>query len=88
MAWSPNWAVHPGQLLKEDLESRGMSQAEFARKTGLTEKLISTIIAGTNPVTAKTALRLERVLGTKAHMWLNVQARYDLFEAQKEEACA
>jgi hypothetical protein len=34
--WKPNWAIHPGVLLEEHLDSRGLSQAEFARAAGLT----------------------------------------------------
>jgi HTH-type transcriptional regulator / antitoxin HigA len=80
--WTPNWAVHPGAILQEHLEARGLSQADFARLTGLTAKLISTIIKGTNPVTAETAIRLERVLGLKAYVWTGIQAKWDLFRAR------
>lgn len=82
-AWSPDWAVHPGEHLAEYLESRGWSQAEFARLAGLTPKLVSTIINGTNPVTAETALKLEHVLGMKADIWTGLQADWDLHEARK-----
>ncbi len=80
--WTPNWAVHPGVLLQEHLETRGLSQAEFARLTGLTPKLVSTIIKGTNPISAETAIRLERVLGLKAYIWAGIQAKWDLFQAR------
>jgi HTH-type transcriptional regulator / antitoxin HigA len=82
--WTPNWAIHPGALLEEHLETRGISQAEFARLAGLTPKLVSTIIKGLNPVTAATAIRLERVLGLKAYIWTGIQARWDLFQARAE----
>jgi HTH-type transcriptional regulator / antitoxin HigA len=82
--WKPNWAVHPGALLEEHLEARGLSQAEFARLAGLTPKLVSTIIKGANPVTAETAIRLERVLGLKAYIWTGAQANWDLFRARAE----
>lgn len=79
--WMPNWAIHPGALLEEHLEARGLSQAEFARLAGLTPKLVNTIIKGSNPVTAETVIRLERVLGLKAYIWTGIQARWDLFQA-------
>jgi HTH-type transcriptional regulator/antitoxin HigA len=82
--WKPNWAVHPGALLEEHLEARGLSQAEFARLAGLTPKLVSTIIKGANPVTAETALRLERVLGLKAYIWTGIQANWELFRARAQ----
>lgn len=82
-AWSPDWAVHPGEHLAEYLESRGWSQAEFARLAGLSCKLVSTIINGTNPVSAETALKLEHVLGMKADIWTGLQSDWDLHAARK-----
>jgi len=82
MEWAPNWAVHPGAILEEHLQARGLSQADFARLAGLTPKLVSTIIKGTNPISAETAIRLERVLGLKAHIWTGIQAKWDLFQAR------
>jgi HTH-type transcriptional regulator / antitoxin HigA len=83
--WSPNWATHPGEHLAEYLEVRGWSQAEFARIADLSPKLANTIINGKNPVTPETALKLERVLGLKAEVWLQLQANWDLFHARDAE---
>jgi HTH-type transcriptional regulator / antitoxin HigA len=82
--WTPNWATHPGEHLAEHIGARGWSQAEFARLAGLSPKLVSTIISGANPVSADTAIKLERVLGVKAHIWTSLQARWDLFRARAE----
>ena len=62
-----------------------MHQAEFARLADLTPKLVSTIIAGKNPITADTAVKLERVLGMRASMWTGLQARWDLHQARERE---
>src|SRR6056297_683543 len=78
--WSPNWALHPGEHLEEHLEVRDLSQAEFARIAGLTKKHVSDIIAGKNRVTAATAIKLEHVLGMKAHIWTGLQADWDLHQ--------
>lgn len=80
--WSPDWAIHPGDHLAEHLASRGLSQAAFARLADMTPKLVSTIIGGANPVTADTALKLERVLGMKADIWTGLQADWDLHQAR------
>jgi HTH-type transcriptional regulator/antitoxin HigA len=82
--WSPNWTTHPGEHLAEHLEVHGWSQAQFARLAGLSPKLVSTIVSGVNPVTAETAIKLERVLGVKADIWTGLQARWDLFHARAE----
>lgn len=81
--FEPNWAVHPGEILEEHLDARGLSQAEFARRTGITTKTVSTIISGDNPVSPATALAFESVLGMKAVVWTNLQAQWDLFEERK-----
>ncbi len=84
--WTPDWSIHPGEFLAEQIEARGMSQAELARLAGLSPKLVSTIVSGQNPVTAETALRLERVLGMKAYIWTGLQARWDLDQARHKTA--
>lgn len=80
--WSPDWATHPGEHLAEYIEDRGWSQAEFGRLADMSPKHVSTIINGSNPVTAETALKLERVLGLKASIWTGLQAKWDLYEAK------
>lgn len=81
--WAPDWAIHPGEHLAEHIEARGWSQAEFARLADLSPKLVSTIINGTNPVTAETAVKLERDLGMKAYIWTGLQADWDLHQARQ-----
>ncbi|TVR81404.1 MAG: addiction module antidote protein, HigA family [Rhodospirillales bacterium] len=83
--WSPSWATHPGEHLAEQIEARGWSQAQLARAAGLTPKLVSTIIAGRNPVTPETAIKLERVLGLKAEIWARLQWNWDLTVARARE---
>lgn len=62
--------------MSETLESLGMSQAELAVRTGLTEVSINRIIKGTQPITAETASKLELVTGVPASMWNNLEAQY------------
>jgi HTH-type transcriptional regulator/antitoxin HigA len=83
MSFNPDWATHPGEHLAEYLELYGLSQAELARRAGLTPKLVCTIVAGTNPITAPTALALERVFPRKAEFWMKLQTRYDLHQAKE-----
>jgi len=82
--WSPDWAIHPGDHLEEHLEAREWSQAEFARISGLSKKLVSQIINGKNPVTPETAIKLERVLGMKAYIWAGLQTEWDLHQARRD----
>ena len=77
-SFQPNWAIHPGEMLEEYLETLGVSQAEFARSADLTPKLVNTILKRHNPVESDTALALERVTGTKAYIWMGLQKEWEL----------
>jgi HTH-type transcriptional regulator/antitoxin HigA len=85
-AWLPDWATHPGEHLAEYLDERGLSQAEFARLADMTPKLVNTIVKRANPVTPESALKLERVLGLKAEIWLGIQNEWDLHQARLKQA--
>lgn len=69
--------IHPGETLKEVLESREMSQKELAIRTGFTEKHISTVVKGKKGISAKFAQGLEYVFGIDASFWCNLQAEYE-----------
>lgn len=88
-AWTPRWAVHPGEVLEEHLEAQGLSQAEFARRADVSAKHVSTILARKAPVTVETARAFERVLGLKATVWARLQDSWDLhLSEQSEQAVA
>lgn len=72
----PDYAVPPGETLLENLEAIGMSQAELADRTGRPKKTINEIIKGKAAITPETALQLERVLGTPAGFWNNLERNY------------
>jgi antitoxin HigA-1 len=77
-------AIHPGEFLREILEYRGISQAQFARAIGVVPMRISHVVKGTRPVTAELALLFGRALGQSPQYWLNLQAAYDLKIAERE----
>ena len=84
--FSPDYAVPPGWILEERLESEGISHAEFARRCGRSPKLISEIISGKAPLEPESALQFERVLGVHASIWLGIEAEYRLHRARESEA--
>lgn len=71
-------AIHPGEFLAETLSELGISQAQFARATGVSPMRISHVVNGTRPVTAELALLFGRALRQTPQYWLNLQATYDL----------
>lgn len=79
-------AVPPGATLKETIGAKGMSQADLAVRSGLTEKTISLIINGSAPLTIDTANKLELVLGVPARFWNARELTYREALAQAEAA--
>jgi len=76
--------IHPGEvLLKEFLKPLGISQNKLARAMGVPPRRINEIVHGKRAVTADTAIRLARALGTSEQFWMGLQADYDLEEARK-----
>lgn len=69
-------AIPPGYTIKEQLETKGMMQKEFAQRMDLSEKHISQLINGKVELTQDVALRLEYVLGIPAGFWNNLEAIY------------
>src|SRR5438128_11870576 len=76
--------VHPGEvLLEEFLTPMGLSQYRLAKDIGVPARRINEIVHGTRAVSADTALRLARYLGTSERFWLNLEAQYEL-EVEKD----
>ena len=83
----PKRPVHPGEILSEDvLAPLRMSANRLAQALHVPTNRITEIIAGRRTVTADTALRLSRYLGTSPEFWLGLQAEYDLDSARVEAA--
>lgn len=81
--WSPDWSVHPGEILREELQARGITQALFAADIQRPAKTINMIIKGKKGITADTALDLEGALGVSAQFWVRLQAEHDLWVARQ-----
>ena len=76
-------AVHPGEILKDELEERGVSPANFARQIDVPANRISQILAGKRAVTGDSALRFGHWFRMDPQFWLNLQAQYDLALAEE-----
>ena len=79
-------AIPPGEFLREHLDDLGISQAELARRLGRPRQVVNEIVRGKKAITAGTALDLEGVLGTPAHVWLGLEQEYRLVLARRERA--
>jgi antitoxin HigA-1 len=76
--------VHPGEILREDvLGPLELSANGLARELRVPVTRINEILHGRRSITADTALRLARYLGTTAQFWMNLQTSYDLKMAER-----
>jgi antitoxin HigA-1 len=75
-------AVHPGDVLKDELGELNLSVSELARQIGVPANRLSQIIRGRRAVTGDTALRLGHWFGMSPQFWMNLQAGYDLAQAR------
>ena len=64
----PSEPTHPGELLKEEIEYRGISQKKLAQEIGISYKVLNDILNCRRPVTTNTALLVEAALGIPAHI--------------------
>ena len=75
-SYDPDYAVPPGDTLKEVLESLNMSQKELAIRTDIHKISINRICNGEQPITLDTANRLEMATGVLARFWNNLEIQY------------
>jgi addiction module HigA family antidote len=74
--FEPDYAVIPGETLREVMESMGMTQRELAARTDLTVQSISRILKGVQPITCETANRLELATGVPARLWNQLEVGF------------
>ena len=71
-------AIPPGKILLDSIKALSISQTELARRMDQPIQAINEIIKGKKEITADTAAQLEKVLGTPAYIWLNLERGYRL----------
>lgn len=77
--------IHPGEILKiEFLDALGISQYRLAKAMHVSPRRINEIVQGKRGISADTALRLSKALGTSAAFWMNLQSRFDVETAEDE----
>lgn len=79
----PSEPIHPGEMLKDELEARGMSQRKFAGLIGMPYTAFNEIINGKRPITTDTALKIEAATGISANIWVALQADYNMQTARR-----
>ena len=77
--------VHPGELVRANLEELGLSVADAAKGLSITRQQLHNVIAGRSAVSPEMAVRFEKGFGGSADMWLHMQAAFDLAEVRRRE---
>ena len=78
--------IHPGEMIKDEIIARGMTQKELAKQMGVSYTVFNEILNGKRPVTTEYALLLEAALGTKASIWIGLQADYNMQKAKQDKS--
>lgn len=73
----PSNLIHPGEMIKDEIEFRGISQTELAREIDMPVSVVNEILNGKRSVNVDFALLLEAALGIEADLWLRLQADYN-----------
>ncbi len=76
--------THPGDVLKEEIESRGISQKKFAELLDVPYTQLNEILNGKRPVSTDFALMVEAALGINPEMLINMQNRYNMVFARQK----
>lgn len=82
---TPFIATHPGELIKDELKERNMTQKELSELIGIKPSVLSETINGKRSVSLNVAVALEKALNIPAEFWMNLQTQYDLDSAQIAE---
>lgn len=78
-------AVHPGEILRDELEARQLTQVDLAARMARPLQVVNDIVREKKGISAQTARDLEIVLGTPAHVWTNLQSSYELTRARLQD---
>ena len=75
--------THPGAILREDVfPTLGISVTEFARHLGVSRQTLHSVLAEKSTITPELALRIGAFLGNGPQLWIEMQSRYDLWQAE------
>ncbi len=75
--------VHPGRILKRELQARSLSANKLALALRVPSGRITSILNGKRAITPETALRLARYFGNSPQFWMNLQTSYELQVAEQ-----
>ena len=78
--------THPGEVLKDEIEYRGISQKKLAEQMDMSYKVLNDILNERRPITTSTAMMFEAALGVPAYSLINLQTRYNMQVASQDRS--
>lgn len=82
----PVFPTHPGAVLKDEIEYRGISQRQLAKDMGIAYSVLNEILNGRRPLSEKTALLFEAALGINAEPLLRLQLHYNMQMTKRDKS--
>lgn len=74
--------IHPGEMLRDELEYRGITQKAFAQELGIPASVLNAVLNGKRQISTEYAMLIEAALGIDASIWLKLQADYNMRAAE------
>lgn len=78
--------THPGEVLKDELQCRGISQKKFAATIGMSCTALNEILNSKRSISIETAMKIEAALDIDAQLWINLQSDYNYHVAKKDRS--
>ena len=82
----PHYLTHPGEVIKEELEFRGISQRRLAAEIGVPVSQLNEVLNAKRPLNAEMALLIEQALGIDAEPLLSLQVKYNILSAKRNKS--
>lgn len=79
---TPSYPAHPGEVLRDEIESRNITQTKLAKEIGVRVSLLNELINGKRDFTIEYAMLLEAALGIEADFWIKMQMAYNKNKAK------
>ncbi len=78
--------THPGEVLKDEIEYRGISQRSLAERMGMPYRALNDVLAGRRPLTTNAAMMFEAALDVPADSLMRLQLKYNLYKASNDRS--
>lgn len=82
----PHYLTHPGEVIKEELEFRGISQRRLAAEIGVPVSQLNEVLNAKRPLNAEMALLIEQALGLDAEPLLSLQIKFNILSAKRNKS--